>query len=38
MSTLMTVFTVGLAALTAVGVHDLQAWLERWDHDRHVQD
>ena len=38
MSALMAVFTVGLAALTVVGVHDLQAWLERWDYDRHVAD
>ena len=24
--------------LVAVGLHDLQAWLERWDYDRHAQD
>ena len=25
-------------ALFAVGVHDLQLWLERWDHERHFND
>jgi hypothetical protein len=25
-------------ALFAVGVHDLQSWLERWDHGRHFND
>jgi len=25
-------------ALFAVGVHDLQSWLERWDHRRHFND
>jgi hypothetical protein len=34
----VTVFTIALAGLTALGVHDLQAWLERWDYDRHVED
>lgn len=24
--------------LVAVGLHDLQAWLERWDYDQHAQD
>jgi hypothetical protein len=27
-----------LMALTAIGIHDLQAWLERWDHNRHLFD
>lgn len=26
------------AALAAVGVYDLQTWLEQWDHNRHVED
>ena len=38
MSTLQTVVTVVLLALFAVGVHDLQLWLERWDHARHLND
>jgi hypothetical protein len=25
-------------ALFAVGVHTLQLWLERWDHERHRND
>jgi hypothetical protein len=25
-------------ALFAVGVHNLQLWLERWDHERHLND
>jgi hypothetical protein len=25
-------------ALFAVGVHNLQLWLERWDHERHRND
>jgi hypothetical protein len=27
-----------LIALAATGLHDLQSWLERWDHDRHFED
>jgi hypothetical protein len=38
MSALQTVVTVVLLALFAVGVHDLQLWLERWDHARHFND
>ena len=34
MSTFQTVVTVVFLALFAVGVHDLQFWLERWDHER----
>jgi hypothetical protein len=37
-STALTVVTVMLLVLTAIGVHSLQAWLERWDHDRHGED
>lgn len=25
-------------ALAAIGLHDLQSWLERWDYDRHFED
>jgi hypothetical protein len=25
-------------ALFAVGVHNVQLWLERWDHERHFND
>ena len=38
MSTLPTVVMVVALALFAVGVHDLQLWLERWDHERHFND
>jgi hypothetical protein len=34
----LTVFTAILLVLTAVGISMLQAWLERWDHDRHRED
>lgn len=27
-----------LAMLAALGVHDLQARLERWDYERHAED
>lgn len=27
-----------LIAIAAIGVHNLQSWLERWDHDRHFED
>jgi hypothetical protein len=38
MSTLQTVVIVVSVALFAVGVHDLQSWLERRDHERHFND
>jgi hypothetical protein len=38
MSTLPTVVIVVSLALFAVGVHDLQLWLERWDRERHFND
>lgn len=38
MSTLHAVVIVVSLALSAVGVHDLQLWLERWDHERHFSD
>jgi len=38
MSTLQSVVTGVLLALFAVGVHDLQLWLERWNHARHFND
>ena len=38
MSTLQNVVIVVLLALFAVGVYDLQLWLERWDHERHFND
>ena len=38
MIALQTVVTVVLLALFAVRVHDLQLWLERWDHARHFND
>jgi hypothetical protein len=38
MSTLQNVIIVVSLALFAVSVHDLQLWLERWDHRRHFND
>jgi len=38
MSTLLAVVIAVSLALFAVGVHDLQLWLERWDHGRHFND
>ena len=38
MSTLHAGVIVVSLALSAVGVHDLQLWLERWDHERHFSD
>jgi hypothetical protein len=38
MSAVQTVGTVMLLALFAVGVHDLQLWLERWDQEQHFND
>ena len=29
---------LSLAPLAALGVHDLQAKLERWDYERHADD
>jgi hypothetical protein len=38
----MTAFLILVAAVMtvsiAIGIHDLQAWLERWDHNRHLFD
>ena len=38
MSILPAVAIVVSLALFGVGVHDLQVWLERWDHERHFND
>lgn len=38
MSAIPTVVTVVSLALFGVGMHDVQAWLERWDHERHFND
>jgi hypothetical protein len=38
MSTLQTFVTLVSLALFGVGVHNLQLWLERWDHERHFND
>jgi hypothetical protein len=38
MSTLQNIVMVVSLALFGVGVHDLQVWLERWDHERHFND
>jgi hypothetical protein len=38
MSALQTVVTVVSLSLFAVGVHNLQLRLERWDHARHLND
>lgn len=34
---LVTLVSIGVP-LTAVGLHDLQAWLERWAYERHAED
>jgi hypothetical protein len=38
MTTIQAVVIVVSLALFGVGVHDLQVWLERWDHRRHFND
>ena len=38
MSTLQNVVIVVSLALSAVGVYNLQLWLERWDYERHFND
>jgi len=38
MSTLLAVVIAVSLALFAVGMHDLQLWLERWDCGRHFND
>ena len=38
MSTFQSLFTVVSLVLFGTGVHDLQLWLERWDHERHFND
>lgn len=38
MSALLLVLAVISALLTALAVHELQTWLERWEYERHAQD
>jgi len=38
MSTFQIVIAVVSLAVFSFGVYDLQAWLERWDHERHFND
>lgn len=38
MSALLLVLVVISALLTALAVHELQTWLERWEYERHAQD
>ena len=38
MNTLLVIILTAGTSLAAVGLHELQAWLERWDYDRHAQD
>lgn len=38
MSALLLVLAVAGAVVTALAVHDLQTWLERWAYERHAQD
>jgi hypothetical protein len=35
MSPVLAVVLAVSLVLFGVGVHDLQVWLERWDHERH---
>jgi hypothetical protein len=37
-SAVWAVFTVILLVVTAIGISSLQAWLERWDRDRHFEE
>jgi hypothetical protein len=32
------VSTAALLVVTALGLYDLQSWLERWDYQRHFDD
>ncbi len=34
----LAVLPVLLLITVVLGVYDLQRWLERWDHDRHLSD
>jgi hypothetical protein len=38
MSALQSVIVLVSLTLFGFGVHDLQSWLERWDHRRHLND
>jgi hypothetical protein len=38
MWTILTITLLVLAVVTALGIHDLQHWLEGWDYRRHAQD
>lgn len=38
MWTILTLTLFVLAVATALGIHDLQRWLEGWDYRKHAQD
>ncbi len=38
MSALLLCLVVISALVTALAVHELQTWLERWAYERHAQD
>jgi hypothetical protein len=38
MTALLIICLAGATVSAAVGLHDLQARLERWDYERHAQD
>ncbi len=38
MSALLLGLAVFSAVITALAVHELQTWLERWAYERHAQD
>jgi hypothetical protein len=38
MNAVLIVCTYVVAPLTAYGLYEVQARLERWDHDRHAED
>ena len=38
MTTWLATLPVMLLIIAVLGVYDLQRWLERWDHDRHLSD
>lgn len=37
MAAFLTACTAVLAVMAAMGLYDLQLWLEAWDHNRHLE-
>jgi hypothetical protein len=32
------VCSAAVLVMVAIGLHNLESWLERWDYDRHLED